>query len=749
MRVSDRNALATVVAVFLAGLCLKPLTTDMSYLPLAAVLIALVVGIGALLRRLRVNNGMVFGAQVLIVAVYLFGIGMSLGEDGGWWSRLGQLYAGAVGHIQSEAAPLPPHPGVKLLLVTAIGLVAILTDVLVSGVDRPAWSFIPMLSLYLIPALGLPEDISAWYLVLLALGYLGILFVDSLTSAESWPRNLIGRRRRRGGLAVSAGRMALVVAIPTLVLTLLVGTVMPLPSQMGWGFTRPSGSDGPLQLTDPTLDLRRNLSRPENRVVMTYTTDQDSGAYLRMASLPMFDSRGWQIVPMQLQTSKDLPPPPGLTSPAEDERTTKISVGDFRSEYLPLPYSPRSFDAEGDWAYDPISLVVLATGGDREEALRNLTYTAKSVDIQPDGARLSSAAPGRPEDIEHTAALPPDLPPEIIDLTVRITKDADSPALKAAAIQAFLRGPDFTYSLDPQPGTGYQALENFLLNDRRGYCEQFAGSMALMARIVGIPSRVSVGFLPGKRNADGTWEVSLHDMHAWPELYFEGEGWVRFEPTPAIQSGNPPPWTVEGEGPGDDPEPSPPPQDPSGEPSAEPSAEPTAQPSEEPTQDPGDSGAEAGAISLRRVLLVIGVVALLTGLALLPGLLRRRSRTKRLAPLDDPADQVEAAWDEVRATVTDLGQPWPEGTPRSTASTLGAELDVEGRNALTRLSRLVERARFGPSPESAEGVPELVDTVTNSLLAQEEWDARFVAKWWPRSFFDELREGLPFRGKRG
>ena len=103
---------------------------------------------------------------------------------------------------------------------------------------------------------------------------------------------------------------------------------------------------------------------------------------------------------------------------------------------------------------------------------------------------------------------------------------------------------DFTYSTEPLPGSGYRALENFLLRDRRGYCEQFAASMAMMAREVGIPSRVAVGFLPGERVEDNTWEVSIRDMHAWPELYFAGYGWVRFEPTPASVTGTAPVWTV-------------------------------------------------------------------------------------------------------------------------------------------------------------------------------------------------------------
>ena len=147
---------------------------------------------------------------------------------------------------------------------------------------------------------------------------------------------------------------------------------------------------------------------------------------------------------------------------------------------------------------------------------------------------------GTPADSSITAEHPPDLPEDLKELTREVTKDADTDAAKAWAIQEFLRGSDFTYSTEPLPGSGYRALENFLLRDRRGYCEQFAASMAMMAREVGIPSRVAVGFLPGERVEDNTWEVSIRDMHAWPELFFAEYGWVRFEPTPASVTGTAP-----------------------------------------------------------------------------------------------------------------------------------------------------------------------------------------------------------------
>ena len=70
------------------------------------------------------------------------------------------------------------------------------------------------------------------------------------------------------------------------------------------------------------------------------------------------------------------------------------------------------------------------------------------------------------------------------------------------------------------------------LNKKRGFCQQFAGAFAVMAREVNLPSRVVVGFVPGDKQPDGSYSVTWHDAHAWPEVFFQGTGWVRFEPTP-------------------------------------------------------------------------------------------------------------------------------------------------------------------------------------------------------------------------
>ncbi len=754
VRSSDRSAVAVLVAVTLAALTLLPLTQDTSYIPLAVVVTFAVTVVGAVGRRLRLGGGVVLGVQALVLVAFVLGIALSLGgSESSLLGQVGGLYTSAAEHMRTQAAPMPPHPGVKLLLVTAVGVVAVLTDVLVEGIERPAWAIAPPLTLYLVPALGLAEDLSWWPFVLLAVGYAVILLAEGVTAASRWTRAVsvdqagAGRPRPgdQGAHLGHAARAGVLVAAPVILATVLVGAWLPLPGQLGWGVGAGRGADGPLQMTDPTLDLKRNLTQPEDYTVLSYQTDADSGSYLRMASLPVFNEAGWQSTGISLQPGTDLPPAPGMTAEPAGRRTTTIQVGDFSSQYLPLPYAPEVFEAPGSWAYDDVSLMVLGTGEQYQQATRNLSYTVQSVDVEPAGERLSTAQAGTPSDVNVTAALPPDLPPEIIDLTLEVTADAATPALKAAAIQAFLRSSEFTYSTDQAQGTTYEQLADFLLRDRRGYCEQYAGAMAVMARIVGIPTRVAVGFLPGSRTASG-WEVSVRDMHSWPELYFEGEGWVRFEPTPALVTGNAPPWTVEGSNPGGE----------STEEGADPSSEPlpsesvpavdTPSPTPSESTDP-EATPEVG-FPWGRLAVGVGTFAGVLALMAVPALVRLNRRRVRLDHGGELTDRVERAWAELRDTSIDLGREWPEGSPRAIGQTVAGDLEAGPARALSALSQLVERGRYARTLESHANVTGLTEEVLEGMTRHLSWDSKLLATVWPRSLFaggpPRLPEALRF-----
>ncbi len=548
MRSSDRFVLAATVAVLLISVTARPLTSDSSYLGQTWFLVLALAGVTVGLRRARLTAGFVLAAQIVVLAVLLFvfaSVTPSRGEP--WFAQYVDLWQQGIQHMQTQAAPMEPDAGVKIIFVSVIGVIFVLTDLLVSGLDRPAWGIVPPAAAFVVPALGLGIDTGVAPFLCLAVGYLGILIADGLNRTGRWTRGLSRDSADGFGTAMPVvWRAAGLIGAPALIATLVLGVALPTLALPGLGIGAGGSGGGPLQLTDPTIDLRRNLNQPDDAVVIRYTTDRPGGLYLRMASLPEIDASGWSNVEMRLDSGTTMPPIPGVDGDGGDRRSTQISVLDFGSMYLPLPYAPREVDVAGPWAHDPTSLVMLSSArGDQDDAIRNLDYTVLSTDTDPDPQALARAVAGTPVDSKVTDVLPPNLPESIKELTREVTRGSGTDAEKAWAIQEFLRDTSrFTYSTEPLPGNGYRALENFLLRDHRGYCEQFAAAMAMMAREVGIPSRVAVGFLPGKRVEDKTWEVSIRDMHAWPELYFAGYGWVRFEPTPASVTGTAPVWTV-------------------------------------------------------------------------------------------------------------------------------------------------------------------------------------------------------------
>ena len=145
----------------------------------------------------------------------------------------------------------------------------------------------------------------------------------------------------------------------------------------------------------------------------------------------------------------------------------------------------------------------------------------------PDVLRAAtSTAPPDPIYLE----LPSDFPSSVRNTAVTVTAGAATTYDAMVAMQNWFRT-QFTYSLDVPQGHGNNAIEAFL-RQRIGYCEQFAGTFAAMARSIGVPARVAVGFTQGVQQADGSFSVLGKNAHAWPEVWFDGLGWVAFEPTP-------------------------------------------------------------------------------------------------------------------------------------------------------------------------------------------------------------------------
>ena len=127
---------------------------------------------------------------------------------------------------------------------------------------------------------------------------------------------------------------------------------------------------------------------------------------------------------------------------------------------------------------------------------------------------------------------PPRLDPRVIALTQKIVGAEKSPAIEARLIENYLRT-HYGYTLELPPAEPLDPLAFFLLHRKKGHCEYFASAMAVMLRIVGIPSRVATGFQSGVYNpVSGSQLIRSSDAHAWVEAWLPHRGWTTFDPTP-------------------------------------------------------------------------------------------------------------------------------------------------------------------------------------------------------------------------
>jgi transglutaminase-like putative cysteine protease len=174
-------------------------------------------------------------------------------------------------------------------------------------------------------------------------------------------------------------------------------------------------------------------------------------------------------------------------------------------------------------------------------ALAAGSYTVTVDQSTATQAELQAAGTNYPDWLSPYTGLPdsgyrsPDVLDRIHQLALKITHDANAttPYDKAAAIEAYLRGPLFTYDLNtPKPPPGTDPIDYFLSKSKRGYCAYFATAMGDMLRSLGIPTRLVNGFGPG--TFDTTFNAMVVrnlDAHTWVEVYFPTYGWISFEPT--------------------------------------------------------------------------------------------------------------------------------------------------------------------------------------------------------------------------
>lgn len=244
--------------------------------------------------------------------------------------------------------------------------------------------------------------------------------------------------------------------------------------------------------------------------------------------------------------------------------SAEVEIAGLRMPWLPAPATPVGFDAvesiersvwvrpddgalrfEGDVTYEGMHyrvtseiprLDVAALAADLNGNLSPAFVRAAEADErvpEPVAVQVRQVPPG----VETYLSLPDDLDPRIAELALEQTPNLSTSFERAVRLETWFRSPEFRYTTDIVPGHEATDLAAWLLdrnspNYRAGYCENFATSLAVMARTIGIPSRVVLGFTPGTPQSDGRIIVRDRNAHAWVELWMPTQGWVRFDPTP-------------------------------------------------------------------------------------------------------------------------------------------------------------------------------------------------------------------------
>jgi transglutaminase-like putative cysteine protease len=689
---------------------------------------------GVLTRRLRVTAWLCAPVGLAALFLYLtvvFAHGNALIgviPTPSSTARLGRLVGEGWRDANAYAAPVPMLPAIDLLTGTGIGLVAVLVDFLAVRMRRAALAGLPLLAVYSVPAAVRQETVSWLAFLLGAAGYLGLLVVDSREQLAGWGRAVFTRhwsparydeRPDSSPLAAAGRRIGLTAVAIAIVLPFAVPGIEPR-GLLGFGggdggeTTGGPGAIAGIYALNPLVSVRRQLVRGGDAEVLKYrTTDGTAPEYLRMYSLDRFDGETWTTAPLRAGKGsriedKGLPVDPAMGAVPSRTVTTNITINpQVRGlDVLPMPYPPTKVDIKGDWRVDPQSLSVFSS----RDSAGGRSYTVTSVRPEPTYQELVTNAPPPAPITERYLKVPDSVGDDIADLATKATEGATTPYEKAVKLQEyFTQSGKYTYSLDAPPlSRRGGALRDFLFTSRTGYCEQFAASMALLARLLGIPARVGMGYTAGSQSTDGSWVVQTKDAHAWPELYFAGVGWLRFEPTPGGDGGQGsatvPSYTAPLSLPGA-PGSTSAGQLPSG--TTLPNGGPTAGAGAVPRHrtDPLTDQREAPGVVSEQQDSHLPVAWLLTALVvvlllLTPVSVRRLVRAHRWSRAKSDAAVAHAAWDELRADAIDHRLEWPASeTPRSTARRLTEALTLgeEPAAALVRLSRAEERARYAPS----------------------------------------------------
>ncbi len=746
MSIRERLTLAAAMAVALAASALGPVYADLGWLARVLGAVATVGALGLLMRRLSVPVVLQPTLQLLGLAWYaavVFArdtLAFGVLPVQATVRRIVDLAETGLADVEQLAPPVPTSTGLVLLAVLGVGGIAVLVDVVTVVLGRAAIAGLPLLLLFAVPSAVLTDGLGWLPFTLTASGWLALLLVEGSDRVGRWGTPLrsstptgydddssLGRVGRRIGAAALGMAIVIPAVLPGLDTRLLDG---------GSGSGIGGSGEGRSSTTyNPITALEGFLNLPEPRPLFSYTTNDPGPDYIRMTTLDLYRDGQWSASELRGDPDDDavddgIPRPVGLGGVPTREFGMRMRISGLRTQWLPAPATPIDVDVPGRWVWDKEAETVFSAQQDTAD-LRDDTFDLRAVRAlpPPDSLTTVGAVPAEIDPYREEIALTPKVTAELD----RIVAGRDTDFARVLALQDYLRSSPFSYDTRAAAAPAGKDPLEFFLGNRKGFCEQYASAMAALVRALGLPARVAVGFTPGTATS-GTYLVTTSEAHAWPEVWFEGAGWVRFEPTPRTGVTTLPAYAApDGAAPG---------VTPSG----------GAQPTAEPTASAGASGApndprlredfeqETGALadpaggrdgdgrSLPPLpVALVALAALALALPALLSVLRRRHRSRLPGPL--------IAWAQVHDDAGDVGHVWrPADSPRSAARRLAADRDLPPAavEALARLAAATERVRFAPPGSTSLETDHATDvaTVRSALLdtaaAATRWRARLL-----------------------
>ena len=602
--------------------------------------------------------------------------------------------------FNNTRAPVPATRAFVLATSLLVGLAVVTADWLAFRRRALFGALLPALVVFGFTAMFGDHRHRLLSLVLLAMTSVCFALAHRLAFFDRGSGWMINRSPSRGRFVMSG----LAVSSCAVLVALAIGPSLPGASNQALVSWRDIGN-GWAQQQDgvtlaPLVSVRAQLVEPSDTEVFDVQANQSD--YWRLTSLDVFDGVEWSASAATAATVT-LP-----TIGATNASRQVITIKALRGNWLPTPFAPVSVQIAGnDAVFEPDSATLVST----DRLGKGDSYTVWS---SPTAAAV--AAPTATD-----VTVPRAVRQRLSVLANQIVRDAGAVTTtqKAQALEAYFLD-NFTYDLNVAAGSSITDITTFLQR-RSGYCEQFAATFAAMARVLGIPSRVAIGYRLGTYDsAKGVYRVTGHDAHAWPEVYITGQGWVRFEPTPSSAGASTDPSTAAAASAADA-------AAVGASPSEAPATTAPTATATDPTVDPSsaDGTVAIGHASDRHALALVAVLVLVVLAApMLVGRLRTRRAWRRVR--HDRRGQIAWMWHDALRWLRIAGID---------ARATDTPLEV-GRRAAVRVSRassdIVELARLVTAACYAQAGPDQgdIDAARNGVDRIERAVKAHVGKAW-------------------